>query len=132
MAISAIQLAEGLSRAVAKEPKKEKTIVKQFISYLEEKHLIGLLPSVVSHMKRKEQEQKLQESVQITVAHDIDKKLIEHLKKYVGADKDTEVVVTVDAEVEGGFVATYNNKIFDGTVQSQLSKAEQLLTQGNA
>ncbi len=131
MAISATQLADGLVRAVSKDPKKEKLVVENFLTYLEEKHLMGLLLNVVKHLKRKEHEARLKKSVQITVARELDKLVIERIKQFVGASKDTEVIITLDESVKGGFVAQYKNKIFDGTVKNQLSKAEQLLTQSN-
>lgn len=131
MAISALQLAESLIRAVSRDEKNESAIVKNFVQYLEEKHLLGLLPNVVAHMKRKEHEARLARSVQVTVAHELDGDGIEKIKQYVGASSDTEVIVTIDESVTGGFVAQYSNKIFDGTVKNQLSKAENILTQSN-
>lgn len=130
MTISTKQLAKALQQMIAEQPKHEKKIVAGFISYLEEKQLLGMLSGVVKHLSEYKKSVDAIDQVKITVAHKVSDSVIESIKKHIKAEK-AETVVIVDNAIQGGFQAEYQYKIYDGSVSYQLKKAKKILLNKN-
>ena len=53
-------------------------------------------------------------------------RLAERLTAYIG--KEVNVEITVDEAIKAGFVARLDDKVFDGTLETQLSQLHRLLS----
>lgn len=126
MNISSKQLAKALYQMIAEEPKHERKIVNEFIKYLEEKNLLGIMSGVVKHLETYQAAELATTQVKLRVAHEPAKALITEIKKHINAP-DAEVVTTIDESLVGGFQAEYQYKIYDGSVSYQLQQAKKVL-----
>lgn len=125
MTLSSQQLATGLWRSLQSDDADAKAITKAFLDMMEEQGLLALLPNVVTHLEFLQQQHRQQHTLTISVARPQSKALIKELTTAIGTQG--AVVVEEDPALIGGFVAYYNNKVYDGRVATQLRRAEQVL-----
>lgn len=126
MAISTIQLADALFQMITEQPKEQKKIVAGFLSYMEEKRLLGLLDGVVRHLKTRQEAAEATTQIKLTVAHKPSTAVINEIRKHIGAP-DAEISVVIDESIVGGFQAEYQYTIYDGSVSYQLQQAKKVL-----
>ena len=131
MAITSLQLAQAVELALAQESIKEKEVVKSLLQFTEEKGLQILLPNVLKHLEKRQARRDRRYQLQVSVARKQNAKVIDMVKNYIKAPKDVRVEMTEDESLEGGFVAQYDNVIYDGSVKSQLKKVKEVLTKSN-
>lgn len=126
MKINSKILAKALFQSLLDTPDKESEIAKEFIKYLEEKNLIGLLPTIVKNLEYIQARAVAQEKIKVTISQKLSAAVIEEIKSFVG-QADAQVEVVEDSALLGGFVAEYKNKIYDGSVKSQLEMVRKKL-----
>ncbi len=125
MALTSQQLGTGLWQALQAEGADAAAITKAFLTMIEEQRLVALLPHVVKQLQFLHAQHTKQHTLRITVARKQSDAVIDELTKKIGTVAAVET--TEDESLIGGFVAQYNNKVYDGSVATQLRKAEQIL-----
>ena len=138
MNINSKILAKALYQSILDTPDKESEVVKEFIKYLEEKNLIGLLPSVVKNLEHIQRRAVAQEKIKVTISQKLSTTVIEEIKEYIfvnignGRDRLVQTDIIEDPDLVGGFVAEYNDKIYDGSVKGQLEMVRKKLLNNNS
>jgi F0F1-type ATP synthase delta subunit len=98
-----------------------------FLAYLTENNLTGLLPQVQQHIERLSAQKAGDETLHIHSKHYLSEGEISDIKKLTGA-LEADVLVHTDESVVGGFSATYQGHIYDGSVAHQLTRLKTTLT----
>ena len=98
-----------------------------FLTYLTEKNLTGLLPQVLQHVKRLESQSSENDTLHIYSRYELTKQEIAEVAKIAQA-VDAKVISHIDESVVGGFSATYNGRIYDGSLAHQITQLKSLLT----
>lgn len=122
MHYSAQKLAATLYK-LTQEAKNE-THVKDFLKFCHEKKLDYLLPSILRYYKEIVANNEAKNTVHIKAHHKLTDNIISKIKTAVGAEKKTKAVVTEDKNLLGGFVAEYQNKVFNASIKNQLERLE--------
>lgn len=127
MTISSQQLAAALYEAITKHPESSERITNEFLDFCIQKNLQALLPRVIDRLVQAGREAEKVQTVEITSAHELTEEAINSIKKFVDAPADAESTVSVQPQLVGGFVAHYQNVVYDASVNSQLEKAHSVL-----
>ncbi len=98
-----------------------------FFSYLSENNLTGLLPQMLDHVLRLQAQSSERETLHIHSRYNLNEEEISSIRKVTGAI-EAEVSTHVDESVIGGFSATYNDHIYDGSLAHQLVTLKNVLT----
>jgi len=106
-----------------------KKTTNEFVKFLEDKGLVGLLPQIVKFLEYYNKEQQKQDELLIRSQRELDAKTVEQIRDYIGAGKEVAMQTKQDATLKGGFVAQYKNVIYDASVTSQLQAVKKVLTQ---
>ena len=101
--------------------------IKGFITYLKDHNLIGLLPQVLRHLEREIDTLSQEDTLDVYARYPLSKTLINQLKTIAGAEEAT-VIEHQDPSLVGGFRATYQGHIYDGSVKTQLERLRTKLT----
>jgi|GEM_PF-714376 len=126
MNITSRQLARALYQSLLDTPDKEGEVVQEFIKYLEEKNLIGLLPSVVKNLEYLQARIEAQDNIKLTVNQQLPAELVKKIKNFVG-QTNADIEIVKDSNILGGFIAEYQNKIYDSSVSGQLNQVKKNL-----
>ena len=127
MAISAQQLAKSLFAALNDNPDNQRKITKAFFDFVDEKKLLPLLPYVVDSLERMQKVDKDRITLKITLQKKHSQLVIDQIKKKIKTPDNVDVNVDIDESIRGGFIAQYDNVVYDGSVATQLGKAEKKL-----
>ena len=98
-----------------------------FMVYLKENNLIGLLPQVLRHIHHLSLQTEEQDTVHITTRYPLTEKDRTAIAKIIGAGSNP-IVEHIDETVIGGFSATYQGNIYDGSLEHQVDKLSTMLT----
>ncbi|MGB0757252.1 MAG: F0F1 ATP synthase subunit delta [Patescibacteria group bacterium] len=123
--MKAAELAKTL-HILVKQERDTKKVVSTFLQFMEEKNMIALLPNVVKHFEALQQADKQKEMLSITVSQEHAKTVYDSISSYVEAGK-AEVDVQVDDSIMGGFIALYNNTVYDASVKNSLAHIKKSL-----
>jgi F0F1-type ATP synthase delta subunit len=102
--------------------------VNGFFEYLKKKNLTGLLPQIKKHLIRQKESSSVLHTLVIASKHDISKSDIENIKSMIGADNSVLVELIKDESIIGGFSATYDGNIYDGSLRNQITQLRNRLT----
>ena len=127
MPINSTQLAKSLYQSLAVNPDKESQIVDNFLKYCKSKGLQSLLPRVVWHLERMSTRESFGKSLDIIFHCKQSEEIVDTVKSYINTAEDTKVNITIDENIQGGFVAKYAGKIYDCSIRHQLQRAKQLM-----
>jgi len=128
--VTAKDLAKFLYTSLQENPKKQEDITVAFLEFIEEKNLLSLLSHVVVYVEKFEKADKDKKTLKIILQREHNTSVIKDIKtkiayllpldgKQATPDKvETEIII--DENIKGGFVAQYNNVIFDASVATQL------------
>jgi F0F1-type ATP synthase delta subunit len=99
-----------------------------FFDYLREKNLMGLLPQIKYHIHREGNKTSAENTLIISIKHDISDSEIDDIKSLVGADMSVSVEIIKEPSMVGGFSAIYQGNIYDGSLRNQLTQMRTRLT----
>lgn len=109
------------------EQENAETKIEAFFSYLTENNLTGLLPQMLEHVTRLQTQSSEGQTLHIHSRYELSDAEVEDIKKVTGAI-DADIEKHVDESVIGGFSATYNGHIYDGSLANQLVALKNVLT----
>lgn len=118
--ISSKVLAQTLLK-ISKSKNSEKAI-KVFFEYLEKKNFLALLPQIKKHLKRKEEESSQTQTLIISTKHDLSSAEVKKIISLVGAKDNVVTEIIKDETIIGGFSATYQGNIYDGSLKNQITQ----------
>jgi len=124
----ASNLAKALWQMIKENPDNKEKIISQFINFLKDKNIVYLLDSIIKYFKREALESEEKQTLRIRVKNSFSKEIINKIKKVVKADKDVNVDFQKDKEIIGGFIAEYDNKIYDTSINYQLGQLKKQLS----
>jgi len=111
------KLAQLLIELDNDNPGKSEEIAKKFVQLMRTKGLDYQLSRILKIIESKARESK--KILYITLSEEID--VIEDIKKLIGVE-NVETIVKIDKTLKGGFIAQYNNKLYNGSISQQLDK----------
>ncbi|MAQ77372.1 hypothetical protein CL684_02510 [Candidatus Campbellbacteria bacterium] len=107
------------------KPEPEKHI-EAFINYLKENNLIGLLPQVIDHIGRITERQEETQTLHIASKHELSSHDIQTIQSITGAS-DAPVETHINKDIIGGFSASYEGYLYDGSLEHQVSRLKDML-----
>lgn len=115
---------KGLAQRVMEIDKRggDTKALNEFFAYVKSRGATPLLPHVVHYLERVMKQEASSKTLVVKTSHDVSKKTLAAICEYVGASKDTEVSITTDPDLIGGFVTEYKFKRHDTTLKSRLRK----------
>lgn len=111
---------------LAKKPDAEKQF-DVFLDYLKENNLMGLLPQVLRHIHRFSLQSHELNTVHVATRYSLSDKELASISKIIGAGS-SPIIQHIDQTVIGGFSATYQGNIYDGSLEHQVDKLSTMLT----
>ena len=108
------EITKGLS------PEKMKKAVRGFVEYLAKKNRLKQGERIVAEFLSFAKSQEGIQEIEITCAHELETKTLEKIKKVFG--EKVEATIKLDPAVLGGIKVKTADKIFDASLQKQLSQ----------
>jgi F0F1-type ATP synthase delta subunit len=124
--INSKNLAQALIKISQSENAENK--INDFFKYSQKKNFLSLLPQVKKHIKKERERLLKAKTLIISSKHDISEQEKEEIISLVGAEKDVNVEIIKDESVIGGFSATYDGNIYDGSLRNQITQLRNRLT----
>ncbi|MFA7662568.1 MAG: F0F1 ATP synthase subunit delta [Patescibacteria group bacterium] len=106
---------------------KNKNLVANFLDFCETKNLNYLLPNILKHYQKIIAQNEIQKTVFIKSNYPLSKNIVSKVQTIVGAEKNSETNLSESKGLLGGFIAQYQNKIFDASLKNQLEKLKNKL-----
>ena len=93
-------------------------------SILIKKHRFNIVTDILQDLENKILDKKNQVKVGLTIAHDLPKDVLDSISKKLKdiLEKDVILDVKIDPEILGGFVATTDSLLIDGSIKNNLIK----------
>lgn len=98
-----------------------------FIQYLKDNKLVVLLPQVIAHIERISAQSAETQSLHIKSRYILSEAEIKHIQSVTGA-VDAPVTQHIDESILGGFSASYNGNMYDGSLENQVTRLKNMLT----
>jgi len=118
------KLAKLLIELDERNPEKTEEIVKTFISSMKGNEY--QLPQILKIVEKKAQEGRERNTLYITLSEEMD--IVDKIKQIVDVDKDVPIKVTINKSLQGGFIAQYNSKLYNGSISKQLQKIREKIS----
>jgi len=115
------QLALTLLKLIEENPAREEKIIDNFINFCQAKNITQQLPNMVKKMEELARQKAAGDDFIIRVKDELSPENLSKIKELVGAKK-VEPKQIIDGETQGGFVAKYRGKVYDGSVRGQIEK----------
>ncbi len=116
--VSSRQIAISFYKILGENKSTNKNLADVLIEYLEEGGLMNLLPQVVAHLENLHNQDVAHSTLEIEIADQECVRALESIHKKFGDPK--KVNHKVNADLIGGFVATYKGFIYDASIKNQL------------
>lgn len=124
----ALNLAKALWQMIKENPDNKEKIISQFINFLKNKNIVYLFDSIIKYFKKEALESEEKQTLRIRAKNSFSEEIINKIKKVVKADKNVNVDFQKDKEIIGGFIAEYDNKIYDTSINYQLGQLKKQLS----
>lgn len=124
----ALNLAKALWQMIKENPDNKEKIISQFINFLKNKNIVYLFDSIIKYFKKEALESEEKQMLRIRAKNSFSEEIINKIKKVVKADKNVNVDFQKDKEIIGGFIAEYDNKIYDTSINYQLGQLKKQLS----
>ena len=105
---------------LANKPKTDKYI-EAFFEYVQQNNLEGLLPQMREHLEYLLSQQEDHNVVYIRTPYNLNEKELTHIAKTIGSES-APIVQHLDETVIGGFSATYQGNIYEGSIDHFIDK----------
>ena len=116
--VSSRQIAIALYKTIKAQNQPKTDWANILLEYLSENKLLNLLPQIVTHLEKMNREDVEFKTLHIETADEIDSKILKQIEQKFG--KPQKINQNKNAELIGGFVATYQGFIYDASVKNQL------------
>ena len=120
MKYSAQNLAKGLLKVIKADPENSQEIIVGFINFCKTKHLTHLLPNFLKYFKLEAKKDEDKKTLRIFSAINLDENITKTIKSLVGADESSAVEKNEDKKIIAGFIAYYQNRIIDASLDNNL------------
>jgi F0F1-type ATP synthase delta subunit len=101
--------------------------VDNFLSFCHQQKIDYLLPNILHYYQEISQREQNKQTVNLKINHKISSIILGKIKKIIGATDNSQVNLIEDKNILGGFIAEYQNKIFDASLKRQLDRLEHIL-----
>ncbi len=118
---------QALIQSEKQHPGKTKQTTKNFIDFLKDNRKMYQLSSIIQLLERKAQKQKRENRLQITLFKSVSQKSIQEIKKFIGAPDKSNIDININKEIKGGFIAYYQESVFNASVGNQFTKLKNTL-----
>lgn len=105
-----------------------KNAFKSFIEFLKRNNLMMLLPQIRNHVERFAQKQGDENILYIASPFKLKAADVKKITSIAGASSKDPVETIVDESMTGGFQATYQGRIYDGSLDTQITRLRHTLT----
>jgi len=119
----AAALAEVLESA---KPKEQARVLQEFAEILKRHHKLHQGNAIIHEYEQVMKKQEGIEEVEITVAREQDKKVVDKIKKMF--NEESEFTIQIDETMLGGVKIKTADKILDGSVLTQIKNLKKSLT----
>ena len=119
MQVSSKNLARFLMRSLEDGVSPDK-LSKDFQKYLNQNHLLGLLPKILENLDRELRLHENETSARIKVSHDVGASSVKLIEKLLNKSPEDKTKVVVDESLIGGFRAEYRGRVYDGSIKNYL------------
>ena len=116
------QLALSLIKAVEENPKEEKKIIDNFLKFCQKKKIIQQFKNILKNLEELVRQKAEVDNFIIESKNEIGKNTIDDIKKLIGVANGEEPELRIKDNIQGGFIAKYKGKVYDGSVKGQLLK----------
>ena len=114
-------LAAALWSLVYEEGRNADVVSVHFMQFLKKNHLEHMAGSVLRHLVRLRESEKARRTLHIYVAHALSDTLVRDIKKFLDVSDTAFLSVEEDADVLGGFRASYGELFCDASLRNELS-----------
>lgn len=123
---SNLQFAKALYEVTKDLPEaKVPEVIKQFFLVLQKNNKLNKVEYVIDEFVKYSKKQAGIKTVHVETAHPADQDLLHKIKKIFG--QDAEISQTINKNLLGGIKIKVDDTIYDGSLQTQLSKLKQSL-----
>ena len=129
MPFNSKKFAASLFKLALKYPKQEKRLAGQLISFCQRKNLTSRLPNILKHLEQAYERFQERECLTIASRDQLGPDTMEQIKRFVQAAPAAPIAVTADPNLHGGFVATYQNKVYDGSIKRQMARLKEKMVE---
>jgi F0F1-type ATP synthase delta subunit len=118
--ISSKNLAEAIYKISSKSKKDDDIILNSILDYVKSYKLESLLPKTLIYLEDKIKKEKKWNTFLIESRYPLNLEMLEKIKVKLKIEKETDSEKIEKKEIIGGFKATYQGIIYDGSLQNQL------------
>lgn len=102
-------------------------LAKAFFSYATSSNMAYIVPNVIRHLELLNERRQREMSLSVETAFPLTKDTENAIKELLNADNESVLNSTVNGDLIGGFVAKYDNAIYDTSIKTQLKILRQKL-----
>lgn len=113
---------------LSKEHKDPDIILDQFLKFVQHKNMLYRLPTVIRRLEQMAKLKHHETRIRLRVPERISEAAESDIRKFIGAGGEVGIEQVIDSALTGGFVAEYDNVLYDGSVDRQLRKLQELLS----
>lgn len=124
--VSSHELAQSLIHLLEIEDSKEKTL-EAFIAFLEENNLLVQLPHIIQRLENYSREQKKHNTLVIESPFSLSQETRTLIQKQSNAEDAEDVSVIENKNLLGGFRATYQGRVVDASLRTNLQALKKKL-----
>lgn len=114
---------------LAKRTDDESQAVSIFSDYLTSNNLTAYIPNIMRHLRHHQNQVADFNTLKVSSRYKLNEEFLSSLKKSLAIPADTPTSMTTNEKAVGGFVATYQGKQYDATLQTQVHNLHKALTQ---
>lgn len=100
---------------------------RKFLNFAKKKNLLSFLPRIIFYLKTEDRKQRERNTFKILSSHELSEETKNQIKKMVSVPKSVPEAVQINTDLIGGFIAEYNNSIYDASLSYQLKRLSEFL-----
>ncbi|MDX1536046.1 MAG: F0F1 ATP synthase subunit delta [Candidatus Spechtbacterales bacterium] len=120
MALSSKKIARALF-SLSEEGIDAEELGNAFWRYADSSNLLYVVPNVIRHLELLNERKKKEKTLFIKTAFPVSEETKKEIERFLHVDENVESDVELDTELIGGFVAKYNNAIYDASIKTQIN-----------
>ena len=124
MSFNSKQFAASFFKLALKQPGQEKLLTDQLILFCQRKNLTSRLANILKHLEQATGRYHDRQQLRLTSQNPLGPAAIQTIKQFIGASA-APVRADLDPTLTGGFVAMYNNKIYDASIKRQMERLKE-------
>lgn len=101
--------------------------IDNFLRYCQRKNLLYKLPGLVRRLERLAARERDQQTLKLSSAQPLTPSNESAIRRLVGAPTDVAVETELVPALIGGFVAEFNNYVYDGSAARQVARLQETL-----